>query len=367
VGMPASAETRQETGNPASAELCTSSVSMVDPLTYSGWDQLLTSRPEASFFHGSAWARVLHSTYGHRPFYFGILENGRLVSLLPFMEVSSWLSGRRAVSLPFTDFCVPIEAPGQGSARLYEHAIEEGCKRRWRWLECRASNSAFGGATPSLAFLGHIVDLKGGQEQMFQNLESAVRRGIRKAEKAGLRIEFSRSAEAMQTFFTLHCGTRRRHGVPPQPLRFFQNIVRYVLGEDRGFVATAYLDNRPVASAVFFHQQKDSIYKFGASDYAFQHLRPNNLVMWEAIKRLAEAGCTHLHLGRTSMGNEGLRRFKLGFGAREEQINYFKYDFRTCSVVAEKDKAEGWFNPFFRHLPLCLSRLAGRVLYPHLS
>jgi len=339
----------------------------VDPLTHPGWDQFLASRPEASFFHGSAWARVLSSTYGHRPVYFSIFEDGRLAGLLPCMEVSSRFNGRRGVSLPFTDFCVPLEATGQGSARLYETAIEEGRRRRWRWLECRGNKSGFRDASPSLAFWGHVLDLEGGHDRMFKKLESAVRRGIRKGEKARLRTEFSGSAEAMRAFFALHCGTRKRHGVPPQPFRFFENIVRYVFAENRGFTVTAYLETRPVATAIFFHQEREAIYKFGASDYSFQHLRPNNLIMWETMKRLAEAGCTRLHLGRTSLGNEGLRRFKLGFGAREERIEYFKYDFRACAFVTEKDKVQGWYNPVFRHLPLCLSRLAGRALYPHLS
>ena len=46
----------------------------------------------------------------------------------------------------------------------------------------------------------------------------------------------------------------------------------------------------------------------------FQNLRPNNLVMWEGIKSLMQRGADTLHLGRTSMENEGLRRFKLSRG-----------------------------------------------------
>ena len=62
--------------------------------------------------------------------------------------------------------------------------------------------------------------------------------------------------------------------------------------------------------------------------------------MWEAIKRYAENGFSRLHLGRTSLANEGLRRFKLGLGAREEKIEYYKYDFRKESFVSDVDRAE---------------------------
>jgi hypothetical protein len=173
--------------------------------------------------------------------------------------------------------------------------------------------------------------------------------------------------ESAQTFYRLHCGTRRRHGLPPQPFRFFANIQKLMLQAGLGFIATAWQDDKPVAAAVFLHQSRQALYKFGASDPAFQQLRPNNLVMWEGIRQCAARGCASLHLGRTSLGNEGLRRFKLGFGTREHQIKCCKYDFRQERFVSDVDRAEGWFNRFFAILPPPLLRLAGRLIYPHLS
>jgi hypothetical protein len=89
--------------------------------------------------------------------------------------------------------------------------------------------------------------------------------------------------------------------------------------------------------------------------------------MWAAIKRLASDGFINLHLGRTSLANEGLRRFKLGFGAREEKIEYFRYDFRRDALVLDVDRAETWLNNWFRRLPPLGLQLVGRILYPHLS
>jgi lipid II:glycine glycyltransferase (peptidoglycan interpeptide bridge formation enzyme) len=132
-------------------------------------------------------------------------------------------------------------------------------------------------------------------------------------------------------------------------------------------VATVRQGHKELASAVFFHFNQETIYKFGASDYAFQRLRPNNLLMWEAIRRYASVGYSRMHLGRTSMHRNGLRRFKLGLGAREERLEYRKYDFAKEALVGQVDRAEGWANPIFRRLPQPLLRLAGELLYPHLS
>lgn len=338
----------------------------VNPLEQPGWDAMVAEFPGSSFFHSVAWARVLRDTYGHVPLYFTRLQAGRMTELLPVMEVASVVSGRRGVTLPFTDFCPPLKSEA-ASADVFERTLAHGRRRGWKYFECRGGVEQWPGATVSLGFHGHIVNLEGDEKTLFARTESAVRRGIRKAEQAGLRVKFENSVEAMRTYYGLHCQTRKRHGLPPQPWRFFENISRHVIAPGQGWVISAQQNGETVAAAIFFHFGSQAIYKYGASDYAFQNLRPNNLLMWEAIKWYATHGCKSLHLGRTSLGNDGLRRFKLGFGAQEERIEYCRYDFSRSAFVTDVDRVEGWFNTVFRALPQPLLRLAGATLYPHLS
>ncbi len=348
-----------------------SSLRTVDPCQYPHWDELLETRGDASIFHSSGWARVLVETYGHRPFYFCRIEAGRLKELLPVMEVNSRWTGRRGVALPFTDFVPPLRDEShteQGLlAGLYEAAVQTGRERGWRYFECRGDHREWRGASPSLVFHGHSVDLSRSEANIFENLDGAVRRAIRKAEQNKVTVEFDQTAEGMRIYYRLHCATRRRHGVPPQPLKFFENIAQHLLEQKRGFIAIARHHGNAIAAAVFFHFGREGIYKFGASDFTAQQLRPNNLVMWEATKKLASNGCRTLRMGRTSVSNEGLRRFKLGFGAQEEMINYARFDFRKNAFITAVDRAETWMNYVFRVLPGRVFRLAGATLYPHLS
>lgn len=339
---------------------------VVNPLERSNWDEQVATHPGATFFHGTAWPRVLHETYGHKPVYFCRFAGGQLRQVLPVMEVSSLLTGRRGVSLPFADFCSPLSWGAEDLSALYAFAMEHGRKRNWRYLEARGSFRQWPGATRSVGFFGHVLSLEGGEAALFAGLDGAVRRGIRKAEQSGVKVEFANSVEGIRTFYGLHCRTRKRHGLPPQPIEFFENIARHVLGNGHGFVAIARRERQPLAAAVFFHEGHSALYKFGASDHAFQQLRPNNLVMWEAIKRCAAGGFAELHFGRTSLYNDGLRHFKLGFGAMEEPIEYAKHDFRRKGFVSDVDRAEGLFNTFFRCMPEALLVQAGRLLYRHI-
>src|SRR5258707_9771513 len=181
-----------------------------DPLRHSGWDLLLSDHPETSFFHGRPWARVLHDTYGHKPVYFCSFADDQLQELLPVMEVNSPWTGCRGVSLPFTDLCPPLKAGSAAHRTLYDMALEHGRKNRWRYLEVRSSGYSWLGINPSLAFYGHEIDLAPGQEKLFKGLDSAVRRGVRKAQDSGLRVDFTNTLESIQAFYALHCLTRRR-------------------------------------------------------------------------------------------------------------------------------------------------------------
>jgi len=322
---------------------------------------------QPSFFHSSAWARVLHDTYGFNPVYFVVRDAGHLQCLLPFMEVDSWLTGRRGVSLPFTDECAPFCADRAAFPGLFEEALRHAETRGWRYLECRGGRALLDGAIASTCYYGHRLSLVDDEEALFANLDGAVRRAIRKSHKSGLAVETSQDLDAVRVFYRLQCKTRKRHGLPPQPFHFFQNIHRHVLTCDRGFVILARNQRTVVAGAVFFHLGNRAIYKFGASDDRFQHWRANDLVMWEAIRWYATHGFGELDFGRTSLGNEGLRSFKLGWGTQERLIEYMRYDRRSGGFVRVKDEAFGWHNHAFRAIPGPVLRRIGAVLYRHMA
>src|SRR5207249_1130974 len=109
----------------------------LNPVEHSHWDAFLATHPGASFFHSAAWAKVLHETYGYEPVYFTVSEDKRLLALLPVMEVNSWLTGRRGVSLPFTDACEPLDHDASFRDSIIPEAIEHGRRRGWKYLEYR--------------------------------------------------------------------------------------------------------------------------------------------------------------------------------------------------------------------------------------
>ena len=341
---------------------------IVDPLCDANWDQLVLSHPNHNFFHRAAWAKVLSKTYGHKPFYIRFYQEREPVALVPLMEVASPFTGRRGVSLPFSDFCQPLVFNPSTQGSLILPLLELGRKRKWRYFELRGGRENFAESTASTEkYYGHQLDLTAGLENLFLRFKNPVRRAVRKAEKSGLNVEATNTRKAMLDFYRLHVRNRRRHGVPPQPLSFFLNIHEEVMRADLGFVILGRLGTRPVASAIFFHSGEAALFKFGASDERAQEFRGNNLVMWEGIKRLVGKGLKTLHFGRTSLSNDGLRRFKLSWGTREELIEYFRVAIGAQTWLSSCRNVSEFHSQLFRKLPLAFNRFAGTLIYPHLD
>jgi len=344
-------------------------VRLVDPLSDPDWDRLVLSHPGFNFFHRTGWAKVLCQTYGHKPLYLHFYQADELVGLLPVMEVVSPFTGRRGVSMPFSDFCEPLLLEQWRHEKiLFETLRELARERKWSYFEMRGGkNSLPGEPVAAERFYGHKLDLTAGIEKVAARFQSSVGRAIRKAEKSGLTVEVTKSGEAMVDFYRLHERTRRRHGLPPQPFSFFRSIQKEIIDADLGFIVVAKQAMTPIAAAVFFHSGEEALFKFGASNEKNQQLRGNNLVMSEAIKHLMKKGLRMLHFGRTDTGNEGLRQFKLSWGAQEEVIEYFRFALNTNRWINSGGNAPEFHNQIFRRLPLAANRIAGALIYPHLD
>src|ERR1039457_6058122 len=101
----------------------------MQPLEGPRWSKFLERHPRASVFHSVPWLQALRRTYGYVPVAItetasgGDLQNG-----IVFCCVNSWLTGRRLVSLPFSDHCEPLLDANEDISALFP-AWEEKLRR----------------------------------------------------------------------------------------------------------------------------------------------------------------------------------------------------------------------------------------------
>ena len=340
---------------------------IIDPTLYPDWNEMIASSPEYTFFHSSNWAAVLRDSYRYEPLYFMSRRESKIAALIPIMEIKSPLTGSRGVGIPFTDRCEPIFLNEDSFPSVFDEIVRYGKKAGWKYLELRGGWGMLNGAVPYRSYVRHVLALHGQEQQGLKRLSPATRRNVRKAADSGLRVTISASERDLHEYYRLHCMSRKRHGAPPQPLGFFKAVHSNVISQDKGFTLLATIHGLPISGAVYFHFGKKAIYKFGATDMRYQNLRPANLVMWEAIGWFSENGFDELCFGRTDPADAGLIRFKVGWGAREESLHYYRYDFKKSAFVEGSPDMSSFEKRIFRSTPVPFLRFAGELLYRHMG
>ncbi len=341
-------------------------IEVVQPGLVEEWDAQMESLQGATLFHTSAWAAVLKETYGFEPAYFVRRRGGRPAAVVPMMKVASSFTGRRFVSLPFSDCIDPIGEKGTDFAPLLKLMIEQARNQGCKYIEWRSRQALFPNEPVWNTYYGHALPLDENEDSTLRQLSSNTRRNIQKAERENVLVQFGEDLNSVQEFYQLHCRTRKIHGVPPQPFNFFRKIWEHVIRGGRGFVILARHHGNCIGGAVFFHFAHGAIYKFGASDKRHQAVRANNLIMWEAIKWCHRNSIVSLDFGRTDLSAEGLRRFKLGWGCAEFPILYYRFDLSRNQFLAGTDRQLP-FTGLVRRMPVFLLRQAGKLIYKHIA
>jgi len=333
------------------------------------WIRFLECVPGALPFHHPSWARLLADCYGYRAFAL-VLENGDGVAAgIPAIEIRTVLGGRAWISLPFTDYSPPLARDERLVPSLLAELHATRKAERISRVEIRAPVAGPQVCPLPAGFL-HVLRLAPDPAGVFRRFHrSQVQQRIVKAEREGVTVRRGSSKEDLtQTFYELHLDTRRRLGVPIQPRRYFELLWERILAPGRGFVLLAYWNAIPIAGAVFLAWNGAMTYKYSASHQEFWKLRPNNLVIWNAIRWGCENGFHTFDFGRTYPGNEGLRSFKGAWGTTETTLSFstlYGSPNQARSRAAEMLRASEMLRWPIQKMPPWFCRLVGELAYRH--
>jgi CelD/BcsL family acetyltransferase involved in cellulose biosynthesis len=321
------------------------------------WRGFADAHPERSVFHAAEWSSLLAGTYGYDAFAVIATERGKTIAGAPFLSVGT-LFRRRWSSLPFTDQCAPL-----GDPTAIEHFVRalpaQIVRARVASVELRSDLSNVTGELVAVGF-HHELSLQGGTAAVVDRIAPAHLRNVRRAEGHGVEVSIANDDEAMEAFYALHVRTRRRLGIPVQPVRFFRQLSRLLIRPGLGFIATAHLGRQPLAAAVFLYSGSRLIYKYGASDEREWQHRPNDLLFHAVIAKACTWGLTAVDFGRTDDGDLGLRRFKSSWGATETELRYTNIGKRSRKATGV---GLGLLGPVIRRSSPVVCRAIGEALY----
>lgn len=338
------------------------------------WNEFIESHNLGTVFHTSHWAKVIQKTYGFEPLFF-INTDGDIKFGFPFFLIRNKIRCTRLVCLPFTDECPPLLIPElntKGKEMTISAILETIKKERIKQIEIRGGEKDL---LTKASFVGYnyyrkfYLDLSKGIDLLWKGFkQKSIRYPIKKAQSYGIRIAHSTKSEDMTTFYKLNLLTRKKHGVLPQPYKFFLNIYQEIINKELGFISIAYYNSIPIASSIFFTYNKIIHYKYNASNVDYLRYQPNHLILWDVIQWGVTKSYKTLDLGRTTLDNKGLMSFKRHWGAQEFDLPYYYWpEIKGISGTKESSWKYRAASLVLRKTPIPILKIAGKLFYKHLG
>jgi hypothetical protein len=348
----------------------------IDPLVDQRWSEFVDRNSHSSIFHCVGWLEALWRTYGCKPLVFTTSgPNEPLANGLVSCEVRSWITGKRLVSLPFSDHCDVLADSAASCTDLLDQVANR-VGREFKYAEIRPTSSLFaprdGNWRPSVQFIHHRLTLEPSIDELYRNLhKNCIQRKIRRAEKEALRYSKGRSDILLQQFYDLLLRTRRRQRIPPQPLNWYRNLISSM--GDRLMIRVVSKDAVPAAAILTLSHKGTTTYKYGCSDERLNRYGGMPFLFWMAIQEARGEGVRELDLGRSEAANSGLVRFKDRLGAAQEPMTYW-----VCSHERATEPRSLWIAHLarhiaphlpaaFLHLPRAILAASGEIFYKHMD
>ena len=182
---------------------------------------------------------------------------------------------------------------------------------------------------PGESFRTIVVDLRPELRQIRAGLDQKWRNQLNRAEKNGLSVDVSDTAEAFDTFAPLYAQLVDRKQLAAQDMGAFRRMQSRLEGRQRMKVMICRQGDQPVAGLVAAAIGSTGVYLLGATNEVGMKCKGAYLLQWRMIEALKQEGMPFYDLaGVNPQLNPGVYHFKKGFGGREAS---YQAPFVACS------------------------------------
>lgn len=283
------------------------------------WDAYVATAPQASFYHRFGWKTVNERAFDHRAVFLAAREGGAIVGVLPIVQVSSWLFGNLACSMPFVNYAGPCADTPDAERALLDAAREVCDELDVSYLEMRSRHQLVTELPCSSHKVSVTLDLAPDPDTLWNNFKSGHRQEIRRGYKKGLTARVG-GAELIDPFYDVMSESWRNLGTPLYHRRYFQMIAETFPEHIR--LAVIYAGDEPAAAA-FDGVHRDTVEGMWMGAKArYRTLLAGYVLYWELIKDACERGHAHFHLGR-STADSGGEAFKKKWNADSQPLYWY--------------------------------------------
>ena len=301
-----------------------------------GWDSALATCPDYTVFQTAAWLSFVAKTQNAKPVTAVLKHNQETVGYFAGLIVAKY--GTRILGSPFPGwttsymgFCLNEGFPRRPAIKaLIRFAFEdlrcihfELMDRHLKFVDIDGLDFGYRG------FAGFEVNLRPSEDQIFANMSKSCRWTIRKAVKNGVTVEEATDYEFADDYYAQMQDVFSKQSLVPN---YTAGRVRRLIEEVHPTGMLLLLrardaDGRCIATGLFPAANRTMYFWGGASWRQHQHLYPNELIQWYAMRYWKRRGiCAY------DMGGSG--EYKRKYGGSEIFVPWFRHSkYRTVSYM----------------------------------
>ena len=171
----------------------------------------------------------------------------------------------------------------------------------------------------------HILNLKDKKPDcLLDEFKSTIRRDVRKAIRNDVTVETANNLEDRNAFYQLYLDSMdRNHAVPKYGRIFIEAVFQNIINADKGHILLAKKNkiDTPIAGILIVNSDNISHYLMAGSRTDTLKYCPNDLLIFEAIKRSILRGNEYFDFLPSGIDDHALERFKMKWGAEPYPVD----------------------------------------------
>lgn len=297
------------------------------------WDKL-DRFEDRTIFQTLPWLKFVAATQRAEPVVAAIKENGHTIGYFTGLIIRKF--GLKIFGSPFegwTTAYMGFNLP-HGSSR--REVLKPALSFAFRDLKCHhiemCDRYICEDDCKNLSFFvkyhsGYEIDLTKSEDELFANVESSCRRCIRKAHKCGVVIEEASDMNFASDYYEQHKDVAAKHLlVPTFGIDRVQALIKYLQPTGHLLLLRAKSpEGLCIATGIFPAFNGTMHFWGGASWRKYQILRPNEALMWYAMRHWKAHGMKKFDMG----GGGDYKKKYGGYEIRVRRLIKSRYDFLT--------------------------------------
>ncbi len=338
------------------------------------WDRYVANHAQGGVYHLYGWKRIFERAYRLHVHHLMVVDDrsdpgrSRVRGICSLFLLNSPGSRRRLIASPYVDLGGILADDAGSEALLIQEAVKIARTTRSRWIELRQSDALASLSAGDERWRVQVSSHKAGlqrplpltADELMQSFKSKLRSQIRKAMKNGLTHAVG-GVELLPAFYAVFSHNMRDLGSPVHPYRLFEEVMCTFGSKAR--VVLVHRGRAVVAGALVLEFKNRLHNPWASSLRAHRRLGANMLLYWAMMAHACDTGANVFDFGRSSPG-AGTFSFKRQWGAMPTPLFWY---YLTLHGEPVDPLAEHLSYPFWKRLPLGLSRLLGPYLRRHIG